>query len=979
MHGSSKRTYKTPKNSEFSSNTNMAAGGEDIDPLDEEEGFYDDFQDNLNPGKQSINVHNAAGVGSSAQHSPATAIGRSPVFSLKEIGPESLSPIGLTLRKTPSFQELLENRLSHPSREDNEGGSIRNRPRRRTDNVGPQPTSEKLKASNFPIKYIRIGNWERISDHEGHLVAKLYYAKKKMVWEILVRELKNKIEMQWSDISAIRVSMHDNEDGILQIQLNKPPSFFGETNPQPRKHTIWQISSDFTQGQASIFRIHTIVFPPGVLNSHYEKLLSCDRRLLELSQQPFPSQESPYFDLPSLSGDSMLTVTGNEYRSSSASPVLQYSHQPHHKMQVRATPSGPTPSPSTTVLNFPLQNELPRKKVMIYTVGNQEIDWRNISVGIGGRQLVPSQAQDNMAMITSGNYHPVATTLNNIEEYLLGDHSQVVYHDESTIATHVPSMCSAMPPIDDPFQSQMDYRINHTASNSQRTMLDEMESYNVQRLYGFHSQAMNGLLSPPPPPPPTPNDPIVMGPEVNNVVPSLMPNNPADVVLYRFMPHGNPTNKAAIEASTSDGLTVEGIIANNWVIYDENESDWKSHAAAIAQSIHLIRKRLRWKKLIPRLEILSVQLNKPDLWDDPARAGKISREHGSIMVKMKEVNAFEQELFEHIDMIKLAREENDAELESVGTQFSLSRHESLQALLTLRRNIKEKELEALLAGEHDPCSCFIEVQAGAGGTESMDWASMVMQMYVKWAEGRGFGVTVVDEMPGELAGIKRATIKVDGEYAFGYAKAEVGSHRLVRISPFDSNKRRHTSFASVAVIPILGDGFSHFQINESDLRIERFRAGGLGVSMLTQLRVLCGSLTFLLESPPLVKTKGEEQYPIQNLSSETHPFCFKLQISSVNRSQHQNKASAMAVLQSRLDQLEMERQAQINAEHTQSLTDINFGSQIRSYVLHPYRMVKDHRTDYEVSDPDTVLQGDLDGFILSYLSAFLDKNEDEDP
>ncbi|XP_012846355.1 PREDICTED: peptide chain release factor PrfB2, chloroplastic [Erythranthe guttata] len=326
------------------------------------------------------------------------------------------------------------------------------------------------------------------------------------------------------------------------------------------------------------------------------------------------------------------------------------------------------------------------------------------------------------------------------------------------------------------------------------------------------------------------------------------------------------SSQAAVEASNSDGLTVEGIIANGWVIYEEEESDWKSHASSIAQSIHLIKKRLRWKKLIPKLEILSEQLNKPDLWNDPGHAGKISREHGSIMGKMKEVNAFEQQLFEHIDMIKLSREENDAELES----------ESLEALLTLRRHLKEKELEALLSGEQDPCSCFIEVQAGAGGTESMDWASMVMQMYKKWAEGRGFRVTIVDEMPGELAGIKRATIRVDGEYAFGYAKAEVGAHRLVRISPFDSNKRRHTSFASVAVIPILGDEFSHVQINESDLRIDRFRSGGAG----------------------------------------------------------------------------------------------------GSYVLHPYRMVKDHRTDYEVSDPDSVLEGDLDGFILSFLSAALDKHED---
>ncbi|KAH6762492.1 Peptide chain release factor 2 [Perilla frutescens var. hirtella] len=400
------------------------------------------------------------------------------------------------------------------------------------------------------------------------------------------------------------------------------------------------------------------------------------------------------------------------------------------------------------------------------------------------------------------------------------------------------------------------------------------------------------------------------------------------------------SSQAAAEASTSDGLTVEGIIANNWVIYDENESDWKSHAAAIAQSIHLIKKRLRWKELIPKLEMLSEELNKEDLWDDPSHAGKISREHGSIMGKIKAANAFEQELFEHIDMIKLAREENDTELES----------ESMNALLALRRNIKEKELEALLAGEHDPCPCFIEVQAGAGGTESMDWASMVMQMYKKWAESRHFGVAVVEEIAGEMAGIKRATIRVDGDYAYGYAKAEVGAHRLVRISPFDSNKRRHTSFASVAVIPILGDGFSHVQINESDLKIERFRAGGAGGQHVNTT---------------------ESAVRITHIPTGVTASCQN------ERSQHQNKASAMSVLQSRVDQLEMQRQAQKNAEHTQSLTDINFGSQIRSYVLHPYRMVKDHRTDYEVSDPDSVLEGDLDGFILSYLSASLDKNEDD--
>ncbi|GLT77783.1 hypothetical protein SLA2020_493410 [Shorea laevis] len=388
-----------------------------------------------------------------------------------------------------------------------------------------------------------------------------------------------------------------------------------------------------------------------------------------------------------------------------------------------------------------------------------------------------------------------------------------------------------------------------------------------------------------------------------------------------------------------DGLTVEAILASNWTILDESESDWKSHAAAIAQSIHLIKKRLKWKKLVVRLDLLSMELNKPDLWDDPVHAGKISREHGSLMGKMKQVRAFERELLEHIDMIKLAREENDADMES----------ESLKALLRMRTSSKEKELQAMLAGEQDSCSCYIEVQAGAGGTESMDWAAMVMQMYKMWAQRQGYKVTVVDEMPGEIAGIKRATIKVDGEYAFGYAKAEVGVHRLVRISPFDSNKRRHTSFAAVAVIPIMGDGSTHVQINESDLRIERFRSGGAG----GQHANTTDSAVRIVHIPTGITATCQNE-----------------------RSQHQNKASAMAVLQSRVDQLEMARQAQMNAQHTQSLTDITWGSQIRSYVLHPYRMVKDLRTSYEVSDPDSVLEGDLDGFILSYLSASIDKDED---
>ncbi|KAJ6849065.1 peptide chain release factor PrfB2, chloroplastic [Iris pallida] len=392
------------------------------------------------------------------------------------------------------------------------------------------------------------------------------------------------------------------------------------------------------------------------------------------------------------------------------------------------------------------------------------------------------------------------------------------------------------------------------------------------------------------------------------------------------------------EPRTSDGLTVGSIVSKKWTILDEGQGDWKSHAAAIAQSIQLIKKRLQWRKMVVRLDQLSVVLNKPDLWNDPVFAGRVSREHGGIMSKMKEVNGYEQELLEHIDMLKLAREENDEELES----------ESMNALLNMRRNAKEKELEALLSGENDSCSCFMEVQAGAGGTESMDWASMVMNMYNTWAQRHGFGVTVVEEMPGEIAGIKRATIKVDGEYAYGYAKAEVGVHRLVRISPFDSGNRRHTSFAAVAVTPILGDVSTRFQIKESDLRIERFRSGGAG----GQHANTTDSAVRIVHIPTGVTATCQNE-----------------------RSQHSNKASAMAVLQSRLDQLEMARQAQQNASYTQTFNDNSWGNQIRSYVLHPYRMVKDLRTNYEVSDPDSVLEGDLDGFILNFLSASLDKDD----
>ncbi|KAG8051180.1 hypothetical protein GUJ93_ZPchr0009g692 [Zizania palustris] len=192
--------------------------------------------------------------------------------------------------------------------------------------------------------------------------------------------------------------------------------------------------------------------------------------------------------------------------------------------------------------------------------------------------------------------------------------------------------------------------------------------------------------------------------------------------------------------TTADGLTVDLIAGKGWTILPEAESDGRSHAAAVAQSVKLIKKRLKWGWILERSRQLSVVLERPDLWDDPVFAGKVSREHGELMGKIKSVNQFEQELMEHIDMLRLAREEDDNELET----------ETMRALADMRRSAKEKELNALLSGDNDSFSCFIEVQAGAGGTESMDWAAVIMNMYRSWAQQRGYTVTIVEEMPGEI-------------------------------------------------------------------------------------------------------------------------------------------------------------------------------------------------------------------------------------
>ncbi len=330
-------------------------------------------------------------------------------------------------------------------------------------------------------------------------------------------------------------------------------------------------------------------------------------------------------------------------------------------------------------------------------------------------------------------------------------------------------------------------------------------------------------------------------------------------------------------------------------------------------------------------DALNAQAEDPNLWNAPEEAQKVMRERTRVDYTITEYQRLEALLADSIGMIELAEAENDAALIAQSEK-------DIEVGLT---QISQMELEALLSGEADANDCFIEIHPGAGGTESQDWAFMLYRMYLRWGERRGFKVEIVDEQTGDEAGIKSATLKFTGHNAYGWAKTESGVHRLVRISPFDSNARRHTSFASVWVYPEVDDGFA-VALEEKDVRVDTFRSSGAGGQNVNKVE----SAVRLTHIPTNITVACQNQ-----------------------RSQHQNREEAWSMLRARLYELELsKREAAADALNAQK-TDNAWGHQIRSYVLHPYQMVKDLRTNAETSNTQAVLDGDLDLFVNASLAA----------
>ncbi len=350
----------------------------------------------------------------------------------------------------------------------------------------------------------------------------------------------------------------------------------------------------------------------------------------------------------------------------------------------------------------------------------------------------------------------------------------------------------------------------------------------------------------------------------------------------------------------------------------------------IEAALALVRQSLDWDRALRRLDELNARVQDPTLWDNPKEAQAISREQKLLESAVDTVNTISSEMADAIEFIEMGEAEGEDDIVTDG----------LASLQKLADRADADKVQALLSGEADGNDTYIEIHAGAGGTESQDWAEMLQRMYTRWAERRGYKVELVDYHSGDQAGIKSATLLVKGENAYGYAKTESGVHRLVRISPYDSSARRHTSFSSIWVYPVIDDDFE-VEINEGDLKIDTYRASGAG---------------------------GQHVNTTDSAVRITHQPTGIVVASQNDRSQHKNRATAMNMLKARLFEREMaEREAAASGEY-QEKSDIGWGHQIRSYVLQPYQMVKDLRTGETSSSPDNVLDGELDPFISAALA-----------
>ena len=350
---------------------------------------------------------------------------------------------------------------------------------------------------------------------------------------------------------------------------------------------------------------------------------------------------------------------------------------------------------------------------------------------------------------------------------------------------------------------------------------------------------------------------------------------------------------------------------------------------AIRRTLDLLAQRMDHETARHRLEEFDARIEDPNLWNDPERAQSLMRERQQLIDALGTYDSISRDLADNVELIELGEMEGDKAIVS----------DAEVALKQLGEKAAAKELEALLDGEADGNDTFLEINAGAGGTESCDWANMLARMYVRWAEKKGYKVELQSQSDGEEAGIKSAAYKISGHNAYGWLKSESGVHRLVRISPYDSAARRHTSFSSVWVYPVVDDRIE-IVIPDNEIRIDTYRSSGAG---------------------------GQHVNTTDSAVRITH-LPTNIVVTSSMKSQHQNREACMIALRARLYQLELDkRNAVINAQH-ENKGDAGWGNQIRSYVLQPYQMVKDLRTGFETSDTQGVLDGDIDGFMAATLA-----------